>query len=89
MKIFSNTKALIALKSRGVDTEYYGAPIGRAHVGTVCNKDDNIGVVLNFDSSYITGAVMAHEIGHNFGMNHDNSSCNCNNCIMSAVADLG
>ena len=71
----------------GVQTSYYGAAIGMATVDTVC-KENNVGVLFNFDSPYITAAVMAHETGHNFGMTHDKDSCGCIDCIMAPTANL-
>ncbi|KAF5894121.1 zinc metalloproteinase-disintegrin-like crotastatin, partial [Clarias magur] len=49
--------------------------------------------ILNFvnadhsSRAIAVGATLAHEMGHNLGMNHDNSSCACaeSSCIMPAV----
>lgn len=69
---------------------YDGGILGMAFVGTVCSVANSGGInVFSNDSSlpYIS-AVVAHEMGHNLGMNHDNNRCSCDggSCIMDASA---
>ncbi|XP_074645823.1 uncharacterized protein LOC141902080 [Tubulanus polymorphus] len=59
---------------------------GMAYVGTICGKSTSTGV-NSWDKSSIIGpyVVVAHEMGHNFGFNHDSGSCTCltaRGCIM-------
>ncbi|KAI1900781.1 hypothetical protein AGOR_G00053410 [Albula goreensis] len=67
----------------GIDFE--GATVGLAYIGTLCSGHSS-GVVQDHNSNAIAvGATLAHEMGHNLGMNHDSSSCICSadSCIMA------
>ncbi|XP_061563697.1 disintegrin and metalloproteinase domain-containing protein 9 [Cololabis saira] len=68
---------------------YGGGVLGMAFVGTVCSVATSGGINVFSDNSlpYIS-TVVAHEMGHNLGMNHDSTRCNCDgkSCIMSATA---
>ncbi|KAM4624254.1 disintegrin and metalloproteinase domain-containing protein 9 isoform 2-T2 [Polymixia lowei] len=70
----------------------YGSVLGMAFVGTVCSAATSGGINVFSDNNlaYIS-TVVAHEMGHNLGMNHDNEGCACNgnSCIMSASASGG
>ncbi|KAL8173907.1 UNVERIFIED_CONTAM: hypothetical protein K2H54_034028 [Gekko kuhli] len=69
----------------GIDFE--GPTVGLAYVGTMCSAAHSSGVVQDHNTNPIAiGATMAHEMGHNFGMNHDSSFCTCSSdsCIMAA-----
>lgn len=67
----------------------YGGVLGMAFVGTVCSVASSGGInVYSNDNLNFVSTVVAHEMGHNLGMNHDSSGCNCdgNSCIMAGGA---
>ncbi|XP_070760282.1 zinc metalloproteinase-disintegrin-like MTP4 [Enoplosus armatus] len=70
----------------GIDFE--GATVGLAYIGTLCSGH-SVGVVQDHnDQAIAIGATLAHEMGHNLGMDHDDSSgcaCSGDSCIMAAA----
>ncbi|NXD11116.1 ADAM9 protein, partial [Nothocercus nigrocapillus] len=54
----------------------YGGAIGMAFVGTVCSQVQG-GSISTFDHNNVLrhATVVAHELGHNLGMKHDDKRC--------------
>ncbi|KAM8924614.1 disintegrin and metalloproteinase domain-containing protein 12 [Pelodytes ibericus] len=71
---------------------FQGTTIGMAPIMSMCTADNSGGVVMDHSDNPLGAAVtLAHELGHNFGMNHDTleRGCNCRGsadkggCIMT------
>ncbi|XP_075063294.1 zinc metalloproteinase-disintegrin-like VLAIP-B isoform X1 [Mixophyes fleayi] len=68
------------------DTDFDGSTVGLAWIKTLCSETHSTGVNMDHSKDYIpVGATVAHEMGHNLGMNHDDNGCRCgaNSCIMA------
>nr|3K7L_A Chain A, Atragin [Naja atra] len=68
----------------GID--FNGTPVGLAYIGSICNPKTSAAVVQDYSSrTRMVAITMAHEMGHNLGMNHDRGFCTCgfNKCVMS------
>uniref|UniRef100_A0A8C2KRR4 ADAM metallopeptidase domain 9 n=1 Tax=Cyprinus carpio TaxID=7962 RepID=A0A8C2KRR4_CYPCA len=68
----------------------FGGTAGMAFVGTVCSRSHGAGI-NSFTNNDVPSfaSIVAHELGHNLGMNHDDGrNCNCNvqSCIMNSGA---
>ncbi|XP_066445526.1 zinc metalloproteinase-disintegrin-like [Eleutherodactylus coqui] len=65
--------------------DFDGPTIGFAWIGTLCSNTHSAAVIQDHSEDYIrVAAILAHEMGHNLGMNHDdNCSCRASSCIMA------
>ncbi|XP_069819202.1 zinc metalloproteinase-disintegrin-like agkihagin isoform X2 [Dendropsophus ebraccatus] len=66
--------------------DFDGSTVGLAWVNGLCSTTDSAGVIQDHNEDYIPVAVtLAHELGHNLGMDHDDD-CHCTDtsCIMAS-----
>ncbi len=56
---------------------FQGPTVGIAWVGTMCNGRVSASIVEDQASQAHTAAILAHEMGHNFGAQHDGSGNAC------------
>uniref|UniRef100_A0A194AS35 Metalloproteinase type III 7a n=1 Tax=Sistrurus miliarius barbouri TaxID=8759 RepID=A0A194AS35_SISMB len=77
-KKHDNAQLLTAIDLDGV--------LGVAYVGSMCHPKLSTGIVQDHSKlDFMVADIMAHELGHNLGMNHDENQCNCdgNPCVMT------
>jgi hypothetical protein len=70
--------------------DFDGNGIGLGYIGSLCSRDFSLAVVQSTFSAAGSGVVMAHELGHNFGAEHDGdgNSCPTSGYIMQASVDF-
>ncbi|XP_017046909.1 disintegrin and metalloproteinase domain-containing protein 12 [Drosophila ficusphila] len=66
---------------------FTGGVVGKALKGPICTYEYSGGVSMQHSPNpAMVATTMAHEMGHNFGMEHDSTDCECpdEKCVMAA-----
>lgn len=75
-QLASYRSATAAVRARGIahlvtGKDLDGSTAGIAYVGTVCSAERGVSLSMSSYGTTISSLIMAHELGHNLGANHD------------------
>ncbi|XP_032085734.1 zinc metalloproteinase-disintegrin-like atragin [Thamnophis elegans] len=68
------------------DIDFEGASVGYAPIGSLCRSKESVAIIQDHTKdTRLMATTMAHELGHNLGIEHDTNVCICpaNKCIMT------
>uniref|UniRef100_A0A1L8D633 Snake venom metalloproteinase n=1 Tax=Bothrops atrox TaxID=8725 RepID=A0A1L8D633_BOTAT len=95
LMLFTHWRGADLLKRKSHDnaqlltnTDFDGRTIGRANMASMCHPYLSVGIIQDYSPiNLLVASTMAHEMGHNLGMHHDNDTCTCNasSCVMAAA----
>uniref|UniRef100_A0A182C5R1 Metalloproteinase n=1 Tax=Phalotris mertensi TaxID=1260334 RepID=A0A182C5R1_9SAUR len=66
--------------------DFNGLTVGLGYIGSLCQPKYSSAIVQDHsDLTSLMASTVAHELGHNLGIDHDTNSCHCssNVCVMS------
>ncbi|KAM4836875.1 disintegrin and metalloproteinase domain-containing protein 28 [Thomomys bottae] len=69
-------------------TDFSGATVGLAFLSSMCSPSHSVGIIQDHSRNHLrVASTMAHEMGHNLGMFHDDLSCECLSavCVMEKM----
>uniref|UniRef100_A0A182C5R3 Metalloproteinase n=1 Tax=Phalotris mertensi TaxID=1260334 RepID=A0A182C5R3_9SAUR len=67
-------------------TVFDGATFGHANIGYICHRKKSSAITRDYTNiTSMIAYVMAHELGHNLGIEHDEYFCDCSSykCVMA------
>uniref|UniRef100_A0A0K8RYU3 Metalloproteinase (Type III) 5b n=1 Tax=Crotalus horridus TaxID=35024 RepID=A0A0K8RYU3_CROHD len=93
--LFGNWRATDLLRRKSHDNaqlltgiNFNGPTAGLAYLGGICDTMYSAGIVQDHSKiHHLVAIAMAHEMGHNLGMDHDKDTCTCGTrpCIMAGA----
>nr|Q90ZI3.1 RecName: Full=Zinc metalloproteinase-disintegrin-like HV1; AltName: Full=Snake venom metalloproteinase; Short=SVMP; AltName: Full=Vascular apoptosis-inducing protein; Short=VAP; Flags: Precursor [Protobothrops flavoviridis]BAB60682.1 vascular apoptosis-inducing protein [Protobothrops flavoviridis] len=95
LKLFATWRESVLLKRKNHDNahlltgiNFNGPTAGLAYLGGICKPMYSAGIVQDHNKiHHLVAIAMAHEMGHNLGMDHDKDTCTCRAkaCVMAGT----